>query len=155
MDRPPAGRPLRRGAGDFMAKSIDIGWRGFLLRFAAGLVLVFSTYNPEGYSYFHWVKHNFPSVTAFEAFVGVALIVGWAIYIRAALRSLGAVGLVLATAFFGTLLWLVVDMGLIAADNIRVITYLILTLLALVISTGLSWSHVRRRLSGQMDTDDV
>jgi hypothetical protein len=65
------------------------------------------------------------------------------------------VGLVLATAFFGTLLWLVVDMGLIAADNVRVITYLILTLLALVISTGLSWSHVRRRLSGQMDTDDV
>ena len=138
-----------------MGKGIDIGWQGFLLRFAIGLVLVFATYNPEGYSYFHWVKHNFPKVTAFEAFVGVTLIVGWAIYIRAALRSLGAIGLVLATAFFGTLLWLVVDMGLISPNNIRVISYLILILLALVLSTGLSWSHVRRRLSGQMDTDDV
>jgi len=62
---------------------------------------------------------------------------------------------VLATLFFGTLLWVVVDMGLISPNNIRVISYLILTLLALVLSTGLSWSHVRRRLSGQMDTDDV
>ena len=61
----------------------------------------------------------------------------------------------LATLFFGTLLWVVVDMGLISPNNIRVISYLILTLLALVLSTGLSWSHVRRRLSGQMDTDDV
>jgi hypothetical protein len=61
----------------------------------------------------------------------------------------------LATAFFGTLIWLVVDVGLVAVDNIRVVTYLVQILLAMVLSTGLSWSHVRRRLSGQMDTDDV
>jgi len=138
-----------------MVRTIDIGWQGFLIRFFAGLVLVFSTYNPEGYSYFHWVKNNFPSLSAFQAFSGVVLLVGWAMYIRAALRSLGAVGLIIATAFFGTLLWLVIDVGLIPADNIRIITHLVLILLALVLSTGLSWSHIRRRVSGQMDTDDV
>ena len=138
-----------------MARTIDIGWQGFLIRFIAGLTLVYSTYNPEGYSYFHWVKNDFPAVTALQGFLGVLLLVGWAMYIRAALRSLGIVGLTLATAFFGTLLWLVVDVGLIPVDNIRAITYLVLTLLALVLSTGLSWSHVRRRVSGQMDTDDV
>ncbi len=138
-----------------MARTIDIGWQGFLIRFVVGLTLVFSTYNPEGYSYLHWVKNNFPSISALQGFLGVLLIVGWAMYIRAALRSLGVVGLTLATAFFGTLLWLVVDVGLIPIDNIRVITYLVLILLALVLSTGLSWSHVRRRVSGQMDTDDV
>ena len=137
-----------------MARSIDIGWVGFLLRFIAGLVLVLASYNPDGYSYFDWVKKDFPSITAFQAFVGVALIVGWAIYIRAAIRSLGVIGLTLATAFFGTLLWLVVDMGLVSVDNVRIITYLILVLLAMVLSTGLSWSHIRRRLSGQMDTMD-
>jgi hypothetical protein len=138
-----------------MARAIDIGWQGFLVRFAAGLVLVFSTYNPDGYSYFHWVRNEFPAISALKAFAGVLLVVGWAIYIRAALRSLGLVGLMLATAFFGTLIWLVVDVGLVAVDNIRVITYLAQILLAMVLSTGLSWSHVRRRLSGQMDTDDV
>ena len=138
-----------------MARSIDIGWLGFVLRFVAGLVLVLASYNPDGYSYYDWVAKDFPSISAFQAFVGVAMIVGWAIYIRAAIRSLGIIGLSLATVFFGTLLWLVVDMGLVPVDNIRVITYLILVLLALVLSTGLSWSHIRRRLSGQMDTDDV
>lgn len=138
-----------------MARTIDIGWQGFLIRFVAGLTLVYSTYNPEGYSYYHWVINNFPAISALQGFLGVLLLVGWAMYIRAALRSLGIVGLTLATAFFGTLLWLVVDVGLIPVDNIRAITYLVLTLLALVLSTGLSWSHVRRRVSGQMDTDDV
>ena len=83
------------------------------------------------------------------------LIVGWAIYIRAAMRSLGLIGLLLATAFFGTLIWLIIDVWQISLDNIRVITYLVEILIAMVLSTGLSWSHIRRRLSGQMDTDDV
>ncbi len=138
-----------------MARAIDIGWQGFLIRFAAGLVLVFATYNYEGYSYFHWVKDDFPSISAIKAFAGIVLVVGWVIYIRAALRSLGPVGLILATAFFGTLIWLIVDVGLIKVDNLRVITYIIQVMIAMVLSTGISWSHVRRRLSGQMDTDDV
>lgn len=138
-----------------MVRTTDIGWQGFLIRFIAGLVLVYSTYNPEGYSYFHWVKDNYPSISALQTFLGVLLLVGWVMYGRAALRSLGIVGLTLATAFFGTLLWLVVDTGLFPVDNIRTISYLLLTLLALVLSTGLSWSHIRRRVSGQMDTDDV
>lgn len=153
-----------------MARAIDIGWQGFALRFIAGLVLVFATFNPDGYSYFHWLTGGFApadpadtapadtglaSITALKAFAGAVLVVGWAIYIRAALRSLGMIGLILATAFFATLLWLVVEVSGMSAGNIRVITYLAETLLALVLSTGLSWSHVRRRLSGQMDTDDV
>lgn len=148
-----------------MTRAIDIGWQGFALRFVAGLILVFATYNPAGYSYFHWLKNGLvsadpantglASITALKAFAGAVLVVGWAIYIRAALRSLGMIGLVLATVFFATLLWLVVEVSGLSAGNIRVVTYLAETLLALVLSTGLSWSHVRRRLSGQMDTDDV
>lgn len=136
-------------------RASDINWMGFLLRFLAGLVLVLASYNPDGYSYFHWIKDDFPSIGAAQAFVGVALVVGWAVYVRAALRSLGAIGLLLATALFGTLIWLIVDLGLIPVHSLKAVVYLVLVLLALVLSTGLSWSHVRRRLSGQMDTDDV
>jgi len=156
----------RTGAREnHIARAIDIGWQGFALRFLAGLILVFATYNPGGYSYFHWLKAGLTSadpvntglasITALKAFAGIVLVVGWAIYIRAALRSLGRIGLVLATIFFAMLLWLIVEVSGMSASNIRVITYLAETLLALVLSTGLSWSHIRRRLSGQMDTDDV
>lgn len=136
-------------------RTSDINWVGFLLRFLAGLVLVLASYNPDGFSYFHWIRNDFPSIGAAQAFTGVALVVGWAIYIRAALRSLGAIGLLLASALFGTLMWLIVDLGLIPVHSLKAVVYLALVLLALVLSTGLSWSHVRRRLSGQMDTDDV
>jgi len=138
-----------------MAALTDISWKGFAIRFLLGLVLVFATYNPETWSYLHWVKNTFPKITAIQAFAGVVLLIGWAVFIRAAMRSLGLIGLVLALAFFGTLLWLVIDVGLIPADSIRAITYIVEFILAGVLSTGLTWSHVRRRLSGQMDTDDV
>ena len=132
----------------------EFTWISFLLRFGAGMELVFATYNPSGYSYFHWVRHLFPAVGAVQAFFGVLLVVGWAIFVRASLRSLGAIGLLLAAALFGTLLWLIVDLGLLPVHNAIALVYLGLVLLALVLGTGLSWSHIRRRLSGQMDTDE-
>ncbi|MGW8246854.1 MAG: DUF6524 family protein [Acidiferrobacterales bacterium] len=138
-----------------MASLSEISWKGFGLRFLFGLILVFATYNPESHSYLHWIKGSFPQISAVQAFIGVVLLIGWAVFIRAAMRSLGAIGLVLALAFFGTLIWLMVDKGIIPADSIRAITYIVEFVLAAILSTGLTWSHVRRRLSGQMDTDDV
>jgi hypothetical protein len=32
-----------------------LSWAGLLARVAAALALVYLTYNPEGYSFFHWV----------------------------------------------------------------------------------------------------
>ena len=37
----------------------SFGFVDFLWRWAAGLALVFATYNPSGTSYFHWVKSAF------------------------------------------------------------------------------------------------
>lgn len=138
-----------------MAFLTDISWKGFGLRFLFGLILVFATYNPESHSYLHWLKNSFPKISALQAFIGVILLIGWAVFIRASLRSLGVIGLVLALAFFATLIWLIVDIGIIPADSVRAITYIVEFILAAILSTGLTWSHVRRRLSGQMDTDDV
>jgi len=43
-----------------MASLSEISWKGFGLRFLFGLVLVFTTYNPESLSYLHWIKNSFP-----------------------------------------------------------------------------------------------
>ena len=132
-----------------------ITWTGILLRFIAALVLVFASYNPEQVSYFHWVRDNLNDISPLIVFAGVVLLIGWTIFIRATVRSLGAFGLFLAFAFFGALIWLIVDAGLVPIDNIRVLTYIAQVVLCGVLATGLSWSHIRRRLSGQVDTDDV
>ncbi len=56
--------------------------QNFLLRFFAALVLVFATYNPEGYSYYHWAiaklpETGLPGFDVLKAFVGVVLLIGW------------------------------------------------------------------------------
>ena len=127
----------------------------FVLRLLAALLLIFLTYNPTGYSWIHWAREDLPGITPLLALSGIALVIGWVIYVRATLASLGALGVVLAFGFFGTLIWLVVDMGLVPADSITAVTWLVLVLFALVLAVGISWSHVRRRLSGQVDTDEI
>ena len=90
-----------------------------------------------------------------KAFIGVILLVGWIILIRATLGSLGTIGILLAIAFFGLAIWLIIDVLGLSADNARVISYIIQLMLAGVLSIGVSWSHVRRRISGQVDTDEL
>ena len=132
------------------------GWDNFLVRLAVALMLVFATYNPQEISYYHWaVVHWKESFSVLKAFVGVVLIILWVIYLRATFRSLGAIGLILAIAFFGTLLWLIIDLGWVSTENVNLLSYLVLIALACVLATGVSWSHIRRRITGQIDVDDA
>jgi hypothetical protein len=49
----------------------------------------------------------------------------------------------------------VIDFGLVDTAKPTVMAYLLLILVSLVMAVGLSWSHVRRRVSGQSDIDDL
>ncbi len=131
------------------------GFDGFLVRFVFAIIVVFSSYNPEGVSYYHWISEALPQFSVLKAFIGVILLIGWIILIRATLGSLGAIGILLAAAFFGLAIWLIIDVMGLTTDNARVISYIIEIMLASVLSIGVSWSHVRRRISGQLDTDEL
>ncbi len=134
------------------------GWSNYLLRLAGALVLVFVTYNPDGLSYYHWTLPAWEDFAKFEvlmAFAGVVLLIGWAIFLRATTRSLGIIGTGLAIAFFATLIWVLIAYTPIPQDNVKILSYLILFGLAGVLSIGVSWSHVRRRLTGQLDVDET
>ncbi len=130
-------------------------WLNFLIRFTAAVIVVFATYNPEGLSYYHWVMEDLAAFDVLKAFVGVVLLIGWAILLRATVRSLGPFGILLAVAFFGLLTWLVLDYAGLSADNQRVVTYVVQIVIVGVMAAGVSWSHIRRRVSGQYDADDV
>ncbi|WP_273151488.1 DUF6524 family protein [Methylophaga thiooxydans] len=133
--------------------------QGFLLRFIFALVLVYVTYNPTGFSYYHWAKDVLIGDGTFLsppfALVSIILLIGWTIYLRATFRSLGGFGLLLALAFFAIIIWWLVDLGLLGINNVSVFSYIVLFLIAAVLAVGMSWSHIRRRLSGQADMDDV
>lgn len=133
--------------------------QGFMWRFIFALVMVYLTYNPTGLSYYHWAKDAFFGDGSFMtppfAMVSVVLLIGWTVYLRATFRSLGGFGLLLAIAFFAIILWWLVDLGLLGIKNVSVFSFIVLFLLAAVLAVGMSWSHIRRRLSGQADMDDV
>lgn len=131
------------------------GFTNFLVRLALALVLVFATYNPSAYSWSEWFRHAPDRLDPLLIFAGVVLLIGWVIYLRATLRSLGAIGTLLAVGFFGALTWILVGYGWLSLDSPRLLTWVVLTMLAAIMATGMSWSHIRRRLSGQLDVDDV
>jgi len=131
-------------------------WPNFFVRFLFASLLVTGTYNPSSYSYTDWVLRDFPtSINAISAFIGIILVIGWVIYLRATWYSLGPVGLLLALVFFSTIIWLLVDFGLLATDNSSVISWVILFVISAILATGMSWSHIRRRMTGQVDMDEV
>ncbi len=131
----------------------------FVLRFLGAVALVFLTYNPSGYSYFHWVKDSLgPNGTGFAAeyaFVGVVIIIGWAILVKSTLQALGTLGLILAAAFIGTFVWLMTSYGIVEVESSTAITWAALISLSALLAIGMSWSHIRRRLTGQVDVDEV
>ena len=127
---------------------------GFGLRVLFALILVLITYNPSGLSYYHWMMQSFEVFNVLVIPAGILLLIGWTMYIRATLRSLGPWGLFLTFALFGSLLWVVIDWGLVAVDNITALSWIIEVIMALVLGVGMSWSHVRRKISGQVDVED-
>jgi len=136
-------------------KANQFSWSNFFIRLCIALVLVFSSYNPAGLSYYHWVILNLTDITPIMALAGFALLIGWVIFIRATLRSLGPIGIGLAVAFFACIFWAIVDWGIVSTDNIQAMIYILQSILCLLLATGMSWSHVRRRMSGQLDADDI
>jgi len=133
----------------------ELSAAGVGLRFAAAVILIFATYNPEGYSYYHWAAVDWADFNPIKALAGVVLLIGWTVFLRATARSLGTFGLILALAFFAVIVWALLYYGMIEADSRRTITYLIMFVLAGVLTAGVIWSMVRRRVSGQIDVDDV
>ena len=90
---------------------------GIVVRFLAALVLVFATWNPTGRSFYHWLMGNLSNVTALLVFAGVVLVIGWFLFLHATLEPLGLLGIILTLAFFGSLTWLVFDLGWLSTNQ--------------------------------------
>ena len=93
------------------------------------------TFNPGGWSYYHWLSGNFPAITPMQA--------------------IGMLGLVLMAAFTAALVWLLVSWGWLDVGNATTMTWVVLVALGLILGVGMSWAIVRRMLTGQVSVDEI
>lgn len=127
-----------------------LAW-SFLMRWAFAFLLVVATFNPSQINYTAWASANYQSETPLTVFLGVALLIGYVIYLRATFRSIGRWGMLLVIGLVGSLIWVLYDWQVLNLNNTDLNIWMALLALSLVLATGLSWSIVRRSLSGQID----
>lgn len=128
---------------------------GFLTRWLAAFLLLTITFNPTPYNYVSWVRDFGRDNLSVAVLVGLLLLVGYIVCLRATVRSIGALGMTLVLAIFGALVWVLVDFEVLRLDNNGLNVWIGLVALATVLGIGLGWSHVRRAITGQTDVDDL
>jgi uncharacterized protein DUF6524 len=121
---------------------------GLAARFAFALLVAGASYNPTRYSYYAWAKHTGWQWQPLLVFAGVVLLIGWVICLRATLRSIGGLSLLLANAFFAAFFWLVASWGWLPIDSVDAISWLGLLVVSAILAVGMSWSQLRRPRPG-------
>ncbi len=135
-----------------MTKRNSFGMKAFGTRFLYLLVLIFLTYNPSHYSLIDWMQYE---LSSFSIGIGIIVIILWCVVLWFVYLGSGWLGLLLGTTVIGLLLWMAKDIGLIHFNNITMNVIIAEISLALLFTLGLSWAHIRRRISGQLSTDDI
>lgn len=128
---------------------------GFLLRWIFAILIVLVTYNPTHYSLFHWLWPFTNEQLPLKILSMLVMVVVYIIFLRATFRSIGALGIILTSAVSGTIVWLFIDQGWLSLENKTILTWIALVIIGTILGLGISWSHIRRKLTGQFDTDDV
>ncbi|MCA0870033.1 DUF6524 family protein [Seohaeicola saemankumensis] len=128
---------------------------GMFLRWLFAFGLLALTYNPTEWNFVRWALENYERYLSVTVLMGLILVIGYIIYLRATVRSIGGFGMFLVLAVVGALLWVLYDFGLLDLENQDLNVWLGIFSLSVVLGIGLSWSHVRRQLAGQHDVDDI
>lgn len=134
-----------------------IGASGFLVRFIGALLLVLVTYNPSGHSAYHWISTAIAESDfgPLHLILVAVLLIGWVVYWIASWRALGVLGVALVAVLLGAIVWLLIDIGLLKAESMSAITWILLVAIAMALAIGVSWSHIWRRMTGQINVEDV
>lgn len=126
-----------------------------LSRWLGALFVVMATYNPSGVSYWHWLTDFSDTRWSLKALIGLIMAILNMFFVLISLRSMRRGGLLSAAIFSLVVVWTLRDYGYL--HNISFWTWItvILTFVGSIMGVGLSWSHIRGRLSGQADSNDV
>jgi hypothetical protein len=144
-------------ARDPAASTGGFTFLSFAWRWLAALALVLLTFNPSGHSAYAWIAEavSTRSFGPLNLLVIGILLAGWAVFWMATWRALDTLGVVLAAIILGAVAWLLIDMGWVRTDSVPAMTWVVLVCLATILALGVSWSHISRRLTGQVNVEDV
>jgi hypothetical protein len=131
------------------------GLSGFFLRLAAALFVVFATYNPSGFSYYHWVVRRWASDWPLQLPLLPVLVIAYLLLLRSTFRGLRETGVLLMVALLGALAWLLLDLRLIRISDGADLALVLLYMLAALLGIGVSWMWVWTRITGQVNYDDL
>jgi hypothetical protein len=127
---------------------------GVLLRVGLAIALVLATLNPTRWNYLRWATASIESFGPEKLIAGLLLAGAWVLYVRAAMQSIGLVGAALIASVVAALVWLAVEHGWLDPNNTSALMWIGLVAFGLILGIGLSWSHFRRRITGQVEVDE-
>jgi hypothetical protein len=137
-----------------MATDGGLTFNGVLLRIGLAIALVLATLNPTRWNYLRWATESVEEFGPEKLIAGLLLAAAWVLYVRAALQSIGVIGAGLIAGVIACLVWLAVDYGWLDPGNTSALMWIALVGLGVILGIGLSWSHFRRRITGQVDVED-
>ena len=70
-------------------------------------------------------------------------------------QALGLLGILLVGSLFAVLVWMLFFYDVVNSTSSSTLTWIILIGVAVILTVGMSWAHMRRRLSGQATVDEV
>lgn len=114
----------------------------FASRWTLSAFLVFSTYNPSGHSYYHWVMDGDEGFLSVKIFVGAILMWAYLSVLPIVWGAMGPVGIGVTAAVMamgGLVLW---DYGLLDDLSPSFYPYAAIGGIATVIAVGVTWGHV-------------
>jgi hypothetical protein len=127
----------------------------FFARLFGVLFVVFSTYNPSGWSLWHWFGSLWPQDWALIMPVTVLYGMTYFLLVRAAYRSLRPSGIALAIALVASGAWVLIDAGLVRLDTLGDLGIVLLYGAGVLLAIGMTWNFLWLRLTGQVIVDDL
>ena len=120
---------------------------GFIVRVLACFAIVFASWNPSGYSFVTWAQGD--AALAAKVLGGATLLTLHILFFRSAWLSLGPLGLVAALAVGVSSILALSELDLVDLRSGPARGYLTLTVLSVILAVGVSWSLMKRRITGQ------
>jgi hypothetical protein len=128
---------------------------GFFSRWLGALFVVMATYNPSGVSYYHWLIDLDDTRWPLKALVGLIMAILNMLFLIISMRSMRRGGLLSAAIFSAVVVWTLRDYGYLHGITFWSWITVMLFFMGSILGLGISWSHIRGRLSGQADSNDV
>lgn len=120
-------------------------WGWFLFTFA----LVYSTWNPTGYSFFEYIGWSDGSYSS-RVLLGLALMAMYAIYLHETYQTFNVIGLGIFLALIAAAVWKAADWGVMDAANVNVWQWLAPAVLAFLLTLGLQGGRIYRNATGRV-----